>query len=221
MKKAVVLFSGGIDSTVVLAMALSHYQECLALSFDYGQKHRVELEHAKSIAKHYNVPHKIITIDPTCFENTALVNDICLPTHRTTEEIAEGGIPSTYVPARNTLFLAFATGQAEIHNAQEIHCGPNLSDQNPYPDCRPKFYQAFQHVINTATKQSVTGKPPEIITPLIHWDKRRIVEEAVKLNVPLSLTFSCYQPKENHPCGICDACVLRCEALRYTQAARK
>ncbi len=212
--KAIILFSGGLDSTVVLAMALSDKKDCMALSFDYGQRHRIEIEHAKKIAEHYRIPHKIITIDPDCFENTALVNDIELPTHRTKEEIAKDGIPSTYVPARNTLFLAFAAGQAEIHNAQEIHCGPNFLDQNPYPDCRPEFYQAFQCVVNIATRQSANGAPPKIITPLISWDKKRIVEKAKTLNVPISLTFSCYDPKGIHPCEVCDACMLRNEALK-------
>ncbi len=212
--KAIVLLSGGIDSTVVLAMAKAAGRECIALSFDYGQKHAVELEHAKEIAQHYSVPQKIIQISPACFEKTSLVNEIEAPKNRTAHEIADGGIPSTYVPARNTLFLAYAAGQAEILNANEIHCGPNLLDRNPYPDCRPEFYTAFQQLLSFATKQGAEGCPPRIVTPLIDWDKNRIVEEARKLNAPLEKTFSCYSPDQGAACGACDACVLREEALR-------
>jgi 7-cyano-7-deazaguanine synthase len=214
--KAIVLLSGGIDSTVVLALALSQNRECLGLSFDYGQRHRKELHHAQAIATHYKIFHKTITIDPSCFETSALVNKEEIPANRSSEEIAKGGIPSTYVPARNTLFLAFATGQAEIFNAGEIHCGPNLLDQNPYPDCRPEFYQAFQAVVNTATKQSVTGTPPQLVTPLINWDKKQIVETGRRLNAPLELTFSCYNPQAcGEACDRCDACIIRNEALQF------
>lgn len=212
--KAIILFSGGLDSTVVLAMAKAQGRNCIALSFDYGQSHRIELEHAKAIAEEYQVTHKIIKIDPECFEQTALVNNIQAPKNRTPDEIARGGIPSTYVPARNTLFLAYAAGQAEIYGAEEIHCGPNLLDRNPYPDCRPEFYDAFQGVLRLATKQAAEGTPPALITPLIDWDKKRIVEEARKLEVPIQMTFSCYTPHEGSPCGACDACTLRDEALR-------
>lgn len=211
--KAIILFSGGLDSSVVLAMAKAKKRECIALSFDYGQSHRIELEHAKEIAAHYQVTHRIINIDPDCFKKTALVNDVEAPKNRTPEEISRGGIPSTYVPARNTLFLAYAAGQAEVYEADEIYCGPNFLDRNPYPDCRPEFYTSFQSVLLSATKQAAEGNPPKLITPLIDWDKKRIVEEARKLNVPIEKTFSCYTPHGKSPCGVCDACTLRDEAL--------
>lgn len=207
------LFSGGLDSTVVLAMAKVQGRECIALSFDYGQSHRIELEHAKAITAHYQVSHRTINIDPECFKKTALVNGIEAPKNRTPDEISQNGIPSTYVPARNTLFLAFAAGQAEIYEADEIHCGPNFLDRNPYPDCRPEFYASFQSVLLSATKQAAEGNPPKLVTPLINWDKKQIVREAQKLNVPIEMTFSCYTPHEGTPCGVCDACILRDEAL--------
>lgn len=212
--KAIVLLSGGIDSTVVLAMAMKSGRDCLALSFDYGQRHKIELDHASRIAKNYGIPQKVIAISPACFEQTSLVNEIEAPRNRAPDQIANGGIPSTYVPARNTLFLAYAAGQAEIHNAEEIHCGPNLLDRNPYPDCRPEFYSAFQQVLSFATRQGAEGRPPRILTPLIRWDKKRIVQEARKLGAPLEMTFSCYCPEQGSACGSCDACVLRHEALR-------
>lgn len=212
--KAIVLLSGGIDSTVVLALAKKSGRECVALSFDYGQRHKIELEHATRIAERYDVPQIIIKISPGCFEQTALVNEVEVPKNRSSDEIFQGGIPSTYVPARNTLFLAYAAGQAEIHHAEEIHCGPNLLDRNPYPDCRPEFYTAFQQVLSFATKQGAEGCPPRILTPLINWDKKRIVEEARRLGAPLDMTFSCYSPEDSQACGACDACVLRQEALQ-------
>ncbi|NGX41790.1 MAG: 7-cyano-7-deazaguanine synthase [Chlamydiae bacterium] len=213
--KVIVLLSGGIDSTVVLASALATGRECLAISFDYGQKHIIELEHARDIAKHYDVKHAIIQIGRNCFGNSSLTSTKKVPKNRTTEEIIHSQIPSTYVPARNTLFLAYAIGQAEIHNAQEIYAGPNILDRNAYPDCRPEFYQAFQQVATFATKQAVEGNPPRIVTPLIDLNKKEIVSEGKKLNIPFDLTFSCYDPTpEGKPCHQCDACILRAEALQ-------
>ncbi|MFQ5730036.1 MAG: 7-cyano-7-deazaguanine synthase QueC [Waddliaceae bacterium] len=212
--KAVVLLSGGLDSAVVLTLALEKGRECIAISFDYGQRHRIELEYAKKLARHYCVPHHIIDIDRNCCANSSLVSGGEVPKNRSTEEIENEGIPNTYVPARNTLFLAYATGQAEIYNAQEIYAGPNLLDRKPYPDCRPEFYQAFQGVINLASKQAMEGNPPRLLTPLIDWDKKEIVEQARKLKVPLHLTFSCYDPTpQGRPCHQCDACLLRLEGL--------
>lgn len=214
--KVIILFSGGIDSTVMLAKALEQGRECIALSFDYGQIHRIELKHAAAIAKHYGVPQKMLTIDPSFFSSSALVSDLEIPTNRTTEEISNSGTPSTYVPARNTIFLSFATALAEVHGAQEIHIGANLLDQNAYPDCRPEFYQSFQKVINTATQQSDTGTAPNLLTPLIQWDKKQIIEEGRRIQAPLEMTFSCYHPENGKtPCGSCDACILRSEALSH------
>jgi 7-cyano-7-deazaguanine synthase len=208
--KAVILFSGGLDSTVMLALALKSGKECFALSFDYGQKHRIELERAKMIADHYQVNHIVIRIDPQTFKHSALLSDKEVPKNRNAAEIAKSGIPSTYVPARNTLFLAYAVGQAEIFGAQEIHFGANAMDASPYPDCRPAFVQAYQQLINVATKQALEGSAPKIHTPLIHWDKTEIVKQGKALQIPFDLTWSCYDPTDSlTPCGSCDACVLR------------
>ncbi|MBA3721163.1 MAG: 7-cyano-7-deazaguanine synthase QueC [Parachlamydiaceae bacterium] len=210
MTKAIVLLSGGIDSTVVLALALSHGKNCYALSFNYGQKHIVELEAAKEIAKYYKVPHHIINIDPKAFGKSSLVSNIESPKERSLEEMITKGIPNTYVPARNTLFLAFALGQCELHEAQEIHFGSNLMDYACYPDCRPTYMQAYQSLMNLATKQAVEGNPPSLITPLIYFDKKSIIKKGLSLGAPLELTISCYNPIDRHtPCNQCDACILR------------
>lgn len=209
--KAVILLSGGLDSTVMLAIAVDQGRECHALSFDYGQRHLIELESAKAIAKHYSIAHKIVTIDRTFFASSVLVDkQKQVPTNRTAEQITTSGIPSTYVPARNTLFLAYALGYAEMVGAGEIWAGPNAMDVNAYPDCRPEFVAAFQSLMNVATKQAVEGSPQTLITPLIHWDKAEIIQQGMKLKAPLDMTFSCYDPQQGKiPCGRCDACVLR------------
>lgn len=217
--KAVVLLSGGLDSTVSLAMAKEKGRECLALSFNYGQRHLVELEYAKKIASHYHVAHKIIIIDRSSFDHSSLVTAADVPKNRTEKEISESGVPNTYVPARNTLFLAYAAAQAEIFGASEIYAGPNLLDRKPYPDCRPEFYTAFQQVLNLATKQAIEGNAPRLITPLIDLTKKEIVAEAKRLQVPIESTFSCYDPSpKGTPCTACDACILRSQALYFTQA---
>lgn len=209
--KAVILFSGGVDSTVLLARALAHDKECLALSFDYGQRHKVELQYAAKIAHHYSVRHQIITIDTPSFDSSSLVNPCSkVAVNRTAQEIARAGIPSTYVPARNTIFLAYAMGFAEMYQASEIHFGANIMDTLPYPDCRPEYLNAFQQLLNVATKQAVEGHAPKLVTPLIAWDKARIIQEGLALNAPLDMTFSCYSPLASHAaCGCCDACMLR------------
>jgi 7-cyano-7-deazaguanine synthase len=211
MKKAVILFSGGFDSTVVLAAALANNRKCLALSFDYGQRHKVELEAAKKIALHYGVEHKIIRIDPDTFKtkNSCLVSNMSVQKNRSLEEMQNGKIPATYVPARNSLFIAYALVQAEIFEADEIHLGPNKLDQTPYPDCRPEFVESFQAIANLATKRAVEGNAPKLITPLMYMDKTEIARLGNQLNAPLELTFSCYDPQDKLPCGQCDACLLR------------
>lgn len=214
MIKSLVLVSGGLDSAVSLALALEQGRKCLALSFNYGQKHKIELEHAKKITEYYSVDHKIITIEPAIFGNSSLTSKNPVHKNRSAQEIAHGGIPSTYVPGRNTLFLAYAAGQAEIYEADEIIAGPNFSDRLPYPDCRPEFYHAFQQVLNFATKRAVEIKTPVLKTPLIDWDKQQIVKEGIRLKVPLNLTFSCYDPNGTIPCNLCDACILRNHALQ-------
>lgn len=213
--KAIILLSGGIDSSVMLAKALEKGRDCFALSFDYGQRHRIELESAKKIAAYYKVPHQIIEIVNPSFISSALVNkETKVQKNRTPQQIATAGIPSTYVPARNTIFLAYALSLAEHLQADEIHYGSNALDFVPYPDCRPDYFSAFQSVINLATKQSLEGAPPCLVTPLIYMNKAEIIAEGQRLNVPLEDTFSCYSPLPSHTaCGQCDACILRIMAF--------
>lgn len=212
--KAIVLLSGGLDSTVMLAIALSTGRQCLALSFDYGQRHRIELTAAQQIAKHYNVSHQIIKIDPASFQNSALVTEIAIPQNRSLEQMNRDPIPSTYVPGRNTLFLAYANAQAEIHDADEIYFGPNAMDYHCYVDCRPEFVEKFQDLINIASKKAIEEQPPKIIAPLIKMTKPEIVQRGMELNVPIELTWSCYNPAPGPtPCRTCDACVIRDSAI--------
>ena len=213
--KAIILLSGGIDSTLALALAQSQGRECYAVSFNYGQRHRIELRSALAIAKHYKISHKIIKIDPSSFAgSSALVSNDKIPQNRTTNQIENGGIPSTYVPARNTLFLAYALAQAEIIDAQEIYLGANAMDYKAYPDCRPEYHKAFQGMMNLATKQAVEGMAPRLMTPLVQWDKEEIIRQAQALNVPFEKTLSCYNPSaRGHHCGSCDACMLRREGF--------
>lgn len=213
--KAIILISGGIDSTVMLALAIERQIECLALSFDYGQRHSVELNSAQAICEYYQIEQKIITINPSAFGNSSLISNGCeVPSDRTTQQIANSGIPNTYVPARNTLFLCYALVQAEIIDAREIHLGMNIHDRNSYPDCRPEFISAFQNLVNVATKQSIESKPPKILTPLQDWNKAKIISEGLRLNAPLELTHSCYNPTKNGlQCGKCDACIFRSEGF--------
>jgi len=207
--RAVVLLSGGLDSTVVLAMALEQGIECMALSFDYGQHHKIELESAKAVASRYSVPHQIITIDPSAFGRSALISGEGISKDRAEAQIKSSGTPSTYVPARNTIFLSFALAHAEIWNADEIHIGPNAMD-TVYPDCSAGFIEAFQLVMNVATKQGADGHPPKLVAPLLQMNKSDIVRQGKRLNAPIDLTFSCYDPiKGSKPCQRCDACILR------------
>jgi 7-cyano-7-deazaguanine synthase len=211
--KAVVLLSGGLDSTVVLAHALSKSRECLAVTFDYRQRNQPELEAAKLVASHYGVQHKMITICANTFALSSLVSSAQVPKDRSMHQIYHGGIPNTYVPGRNTLFLAYAMGQAEIFNAQEIYFGINMADLDGYPDARPAYIQAFQALLNLATKQALEGLAPQIVVPLIKWHKRDIVKHGIALKAPLQLTMSCYDPFESIHCGRCDACYLRKEGF--------
>jgi 7-cyano-7-deazaguanine synthase len=215
MAKAIVLFSGGMDSTVILAMALKEGRECFALSFNYGQRHLCELKSAQAIAHYYHVEHKIIKIDSSVFRKSSLVEDIAMPHNRTLSEMAQGSIPSTYVPARNTLFIAYAVGQAEMIGADEIYFGPNALDYHGYVDCRPEYVQKYQELINLSTNQAVEGSPPELIAPLIYMTKVDILKKGIELNVPFHLTWSCYDPTpDHHPCGSCDACIIRQDAFK-------
>ena len=211
---ALILLSGGVDSTVCLALALKRGLTCFALSYDYGQKHRIELESAIGIASHYQVPHQIIKIDPTVFSNTSLVTNIPVPKYKSLYSATSDSTSSTYVPARNTLFLSYALGQAERLNAEEIHFGANLADLVGYPDCRPSYFAAFQSLANFATRQGSEGRTPQICTPLIDKDKRAIVTLGKELKVPLDLTHSCYDPTpQGAPCHSCIACLIREDAF--------
>jgi 7-cyano-7-deazaguanine synthase len=212
--KAVVLLSGGIDSTVVLALALSQNRHCTAISFDYSQKNRVELKAAESIAQYYNTPHRIIMIDPAAFINSSLVGSIKPPEKRNTEKMSTEGIPNTFVPARNTIFLSYAMGIAELIEAKEIHFGANCVDHLCYPDCRPAYIEAFQGLLNVANQNGVDGNPIQLNTPLLYLNKKEIIRKGRTLKAPLDLTISCYQPLSlKEPCEICDACIIRNEGF--------
>ena len=207
MSKAIVLLSGGLDSTTVLAIAKAHDFECYALSFDYGQKQRSELESAKTIAKQSKVvEHRIMKISLADIGGSALTDDkIDVPKYSKSDEI-----PVTYVPARNTIFLSFALAWAEVIDCQKIYIGVNALDYSGYPDCRPEFIKAFEDMANLATKQSVEGEKIEIKTPLISMTKAEIIQKGLSLGVDYSQTISCYLANSNgEACGDCDACVLR------------
>lgn len=210
--KAIILLSGGLDSSLLLAMAVQQKKECLALSFDYNQRHRIELSYAKKIAHYYGVEHKILQIDANSFQNSSLIDRKDISKNRTKDQIFASS-PSTYVPARNTLFLAYGIVFAEIYGANEIHFGPTATDFDSYIDCRPEFINAMQGVANLATNQAILGKAPLIVTPLIQMTKEEIVQKAVSVKLPLELTWSCYDPQTEQPCLECDACVLRKMAL--------
>ena len=215
MKSAVVLLSGGIDSTTTLAIAITEGYEAYALSFDYGQRHRIEMQAARRAADSLGAKeHRIAKIDLRVFGGSALTGDIDMPKQRSETEIADG-IPVTYVPARNTIFLAYALGWAEVIQAADIFLGVNAIDYSGYPDCRPEFIEAFQTVANVGTKAGVEGGRFQIHTPLIKFSKAEIIRKAVELGVDLSLTHSCYDPSpDGLACGECDSCLLRLKGFR-------
>jgi 7-cyano-7-deazaguanine synthase len=215
MKHAVVLLSGGLDSATTLAIARSQGYEAYALSFDYGQRHRQELEAAQKIAKSSGAKeHRTVKIDNQIFGGSALTNDVDVPKSRSEEEI-ESGIPPTYVPARNTIFLAHALAWAETIGAGHIFIGANAIDYSGYPDCRPEFIALFETLANVATKTGAEGARIQIHAPLLQLSKADIVRKAVELNVDLSLTHSCYDPTpDGRACGKCDACQLRLKGFR-------
>jgi 7-cyano-7-deazaguanine synthase len=209
-KKAVVLVSGGLDSATVLAMARAHGYDCYALSFNYGQRHRAELQAAARVAAALGaVEHKTITLDLAGIGGSALTDTaIAVP------EQASKGIPVTYVPARNTVFLALALGWAEVIAAQDIFIGVNAVDYSGYPDCRPEFIAAFEKTANLATKAGVEGRPFHIHTPLIQLSKAQIIQEGQSLGVDYAITVSCYQADDQgRACGRCDSCRLRREGF--------
>jgi 7-cyano-7-deazaguanine synthase len=205
-KKAVILLSGGLDSITVLALAKKQGFKCYALSFDYGQRHNAELKAAAQIAVDYQVEeHKIINIGLSSIGGSALTDE-----HIAVPDTLQEGIPVTYVPARNTIFLAFALGWAEVLNAHDIFIGVNAIDYSGYPDCRPEFIKAFQQLANLATKAGVEGEHFSIHTPLISLSKAEIIKLGTELGVNYNRTVSCYSADEQgRACGVCDACRLR------------
>lgn len=209
--KAVCLLSGGLDSSTCLALARRDGYACYALSFDYGQRHKFELEAAARIAAQLGAErHMIAKIGLDAFGGSALTAEIAVPKSRSLAEMNHG-IPVTYVPARNTIFLSFALAWAEVLESSDIFIGVNALDYSGYPDCRPEYIEAYQNMANLATKAGVEGRTRlRIHTPLIQLTKAEIVTLAQQLSVPFALTHSCYDPGPNgQPCGACDACLLR------------
>lgn len=208
-KKAVVLLSGGLDSTTVLALAHREGYELHALSFDYGQRHQREVNAAHAVAAHYGVvQQKTVTIDLRAFGGSALTADLAVPHARGLEEMAQD-IPITYVPARNTIFLSFALAYAEVNGANDIFLGINAIDYSGYPDCRPEYLEAYERMANLATRASTQdGRVIHFHAPLLYMSKAEIVRKGAELGVPYELTWSCYEGREN-ACGTCDSCILR------------
>jgi len=207
MSKAVILLSGGLDSTTVLAIAKSRDYECYALSFDYGQKQKSELNSAIEIAKSYQVKeHRIMKVSLSDIGGSALTDkSINIPDYK-----KSSGIPVTYVPARNTIFLSLALAWSEIMGSNDIFIGVNSVDYSGYPDCRPEYIEAFEKMVNLATKNAVMGKKVTIHTPLIYLNKAEIIGEGQKLGVDYSKTITCYRANDlGEACGRCDACELR------------
>lgn len=213
-RRAVVLLSGGLDSSTVLAIALSKGREAHALTVDYRQRHRKEVEAAKRVAKHFQVKdHKVLKLDLAQIGGSALTDDsVAVPVARAMEEIGRG-IPPTYVPARNTILLGLALGYAEAMDADEIYIAATAVDYSGYPDCRPEFYEAFREVARLGTKRGVEGRPIRIHTPLLRMTKADIVRTGAKLGVPFGLTWSCYKGGAR-ACGVCDSCQLRLKGFR-------
>jgi 7-cyano-7-deazaguanine synthase len=205
--KAVVLLSGGLDSATVLAAAKAQQREVYALTFDYGQRHRVEVEAARRVARAAGVAaHHIFLLDLRLFDHSALTSEVAVPK----DAVDEAGIPVTYVPARNTIFLSVALGYAETIEAEEIWLGVNAVDYSGYPDCRPAFIEAFQKVILAGTKSGVETQTPRVVTPLISLSKSEIIQLGIRMGVDFALTHSCYDPDDRgRACGHCDSCILR------------
>jgi 7-cyano-7-deazaguanine synthase len=215
MKRAVVLLSGGLDSATTLAIAIAGGCETYALSFEYGQRHQIETDAARRIANSLGAKeYRIAKIDMRIFGGSALTDNIDVPKKRSETEIAYR-IPITYVPARNSIFLAYALAWAEVISANHIFLGVNAIDYSGYPDCRPEFIDAFQTLANLGTKAGVEGTRFHIHTPLINLSKSEIIGKAIGLNVDLSVTHSCYDPSpDGLACGECDSCLLRLKGFR-------
>jgi 7-cyano-7-deazaguanine synthase len=210
MKRAVVLLSGGLDSATTLAIAKEEGYEVFALSFRYGQRHEIEIVAAQNVAKSTGVSeHRVLEIDLRAFGGSALTDTIDVPKNRGKDEIASG-IPVTYVPARNTIFLSYALAWAEVIGARDIFIGVNALDYSGYPDCRPEFISQFEKLAHVATKAGVQGTRYQIHAPLIEMTKAQIIRKGTKLGVQFSLTMSCYDPTpDGNACGECDSCLLR------------
>ncbi|MBI3584607.1 MAG: 7-cyano-7-deazaguanine synthase QueC [Nitrospinae bacterium] len=214
-RKAIVLSSGGIDSTTAMAIAKTEGYEIYSLSFNYGQRHSFELKKASEVAKFFNAKeHLIIDIDLRKIGGSALTSDIAVP--QSAIRNPQSAIPVTYVPARNTIFLSFALAWVEVLEAEDIFIGANAIDYSGYPDCRPEYISAFEKMANLATKAGVEGKSHiKIHTPLINLTKGEIIKKGISLGVDYSLTSSCYSPdKDGNPCGLCDSCQFRLKGFK-------
>jgi 7-cyano-7-deazaguanine synthase len=213
-KKAVVLLSGGLDSTTVLAIAKLQGFTCNCLSFQYGQRQAVEVDRARFICKHYAIErHLVLRVDLDAIGGSALTAELEVPKDRPFS-VMEKEIPITYVPGRNILFLAHALSWAEVLGASDIFLGINAVDYSGYPDCRPEFLGAFEQMANLGTKAGVTGRPFRFHAPLLQMSKKEIILQGKELGVDYSLTHSCYDPKGDLACGRCDACMLRLQGFR-------
>ncbi|MEY9211927.1 7-cyano-7-deazaguanine synthase QueC [Thermobifida halotolerans] len=218
-RPAIVLLSGGLDSTTVLAIAREQGFTPYTLSFRYGQRHSLELEAAKRVAQAMGAARHVITdIDLRVFGGSALTDEISVPKHGSVEELDAAAVPVTYVPARNTIFLSFALAYAEVVGAQDIFMGVNAVDYSGYPDCRPEYIAAYEKMANLATRAAIEGEGRITVhTPLITLSKADIIREGVRLGVDYSLTFSCYDPDEQgRSCRRCDTCLLRLKG--FTEA---
>jgi len=207
MPKAVVLLSGGLDSTTTLAQAIADGNEVTALSFRYGQRHSRELTSASNVAKFYGVNHVIVDLDLSMFRSALTREEIEVPENRDESQMGKD-IPVTYVPARNIIMMSVAAGLCESVDADRIYIGANVVDYSGYPDCRPEFFEAFENMIKVGTKAGVEGHPIGIVTPILKCSKADIVRLGKKLGAPLHLTWSCYEGGEK-ACGKCDSCQLR------------
>ena len=217
-KKAVVLFSGGLDSTTCIAIAKDAGFEIAALTINYGQRHKFELDAAKQIIDHYQINnHNMVDIDLSQFGGSALTDDIEIPKDRSDKDMSD--IPVTYVPARNTVFLSLALAWAETLQAFDIFIGVNALDYSGYPDCRPEYITSFERTANLATREGVSGNNFKIHTPLINMTKSEIINTGLKLGIDYGMTSTCYDPDTNgKPCGKCDACFLRLKGFKQAGA---
>lgn len=219
-RKAVVLVSGGLDSATVMAIARHEGYEIHGLSFDYGQRHRFELESAGSVCKANSAAsHVVFPVDTRIFRGSALTNDIDVPHNRSDDEMGDG-IPVTYVPARNTIFLSVGLGLAESIGALDIFIGVNAVDYSGYPDCRPEYIEAFQQMANLGTRAGVEGQKINIHMPLVSLTKAQIIQRGIELGVDYGLTHSCYDPSpEGISCGECDSCQLRLKGFEEADSS--